>query len=543
MKILDNISIKTRLVFVISFLSFLLIVGGLIGIINLSIANDVIRADYESRLVPMEHLHKMINLINSNQLAVALSLTADTSTVSQDMQQIDTRLAEINSEWQNFSAVEKNADEKSLAGKFNEAHLKLVQEGLTPAMTALRAGNIAEATRLVRGPMPALVASVQDAANALNLLNMNTSKKDFEKSQFIYHLVRNSCITGIILGIIISAFIGRWLIGSISLPLEAAVRTAKNVAAGNLTNHIETTAQDETGQLMRALKEMTESLVNIVDRVRVGTTTIVNASNEIVSGNHDLSARTEQQAHSLQETASSMEVLTATVKQNADSAQTANQLAQSASEFAVKGGVVVHEVVETMTSINESSKKIVDIIGVIDSIAFQTNILALNAAVEAARAGEQGRGFAVVATEVRQLAQRSAAAAKEIKNLIDDSVQKVHAGAKLVDQAGATMEDIVSSVKRVTDIMGEITTASKEQANGIDQVNRAINHMDESTQQNAALVEQSFASAESLKDQAFELANVVSIFVLNDASASAARALESPAVRASQSNTRLLVAI
>ncbi len=540
MKFLDNISIKSRLVFVLTFLSFLLIVGGLIGIINLSIANDVIRSDYENRLAPMEHLGKMIRLINSNQLSVTVALSTDASAIPQEMEQIEKRLSEISTEWQVFSAIEQNADEKALAGKFNEAHIKLVQDGLTPTMAALRTNNIAEATRLIRGPMPALAAAVQDAANALNQLKMDTAKKEFEKSQFLYHLVRNSCITGIIFGIIISALIGYWLIGSISLPLEAAVRTAKNVAAGNLTNHIESTSQDETGQLMRALKEMTESLVTIVDRVRTGTTTIVNASNEIAMGNHDLSARTEQQANSLQETASSMEELTATVKQNAQSAQTANQLAKSASEFAVKGGVVVEQVVETMTSINESSKKIVDIIGVIDSIAFQTNILALNAAVEAARAGEQGRGFAVVATEVRQLAQRSAAAAREIKNLIDDSVHKVHVGARLVDEAGATMGDIVTSVKRVTDIMSEITTASKEQASGIEQVNRAINHMDESTQQNAALVEQSFASAESLKDQAFELANVVSIFILSDAAGPNDGLREAPANRAMPKSTRLL---
>ena len=454
---------------------------------------------------------------------------------------LNRRLTDISAESQIFSAIEQNADEKTLAAKFNDAYQRLVQEGLKPAMAAMRANNIAEATRLVRGPMPALVAAVQEAANALSQLKMDTAKKEFEDSQFLYHLVRNSCITGIIFGIIISAFIGYWLIGSISLPLEEAVKTARNVAAGNLTNHIESTAQDETGQLMRALKEMTESLVNIVDRVRVGTTTIVNASNEIASGNHDLSARTEQQAQSLQITASSMEELTATVKQNADSAQTANQLAQSASEFAVKGGVVVEQVVETMTSINESSKKIVDIIAVIDGIAFQTNILALNAAVEAARAGEQGRGFAVVATEVRQLAQRSAAAAKEIKTLIDDSVHKVHVGAKLVDEAGTTMGDIVNSVKRVTDIMSEITTASKEQASGIEQVNRAINHMDESTQQNAALVEQSFANAESLKEQAFELAHVVSIFKLNDSGSVALDTSEpAPANRVGRKTTRLL---
>jgi methyl-accepting chemotaxis protein len=251
-----------------------------------------------------------------------------------------------------------------------------------------------------------------------------------------------------------------------------------------------------------------------VRQVRSGTDTIATASNEIAAGNLDLSSRTEQQASSLEETAASIEELTGTVKQNADNARQANGLATSASEVAGKGGAVVAQVVDTMGSINESAKKIVDIIGVIDGIAFQTNILALNAAVEAARAGEQGRGFAVVAAEVRNLAQRSAGAAKEIKTLINDSVEKVDAGAKLVDQAGATMQEIVESVKRVTDIMGEITAATQEQTSGIDQINQAITQMDHVTQQNASLVEEAAAASESMQEQAANLAQVVSVFTL-----------------------------
>jgi methyl-accepting chemotaxis protein len=262
---------------------------------------------------------------------------------------------------------------------------------------------------------------------------------------------------------------------------------------------------------------MNESLVRIVSEVRGGTETIATASHQIATGNLDLSSRTETQASSLEETASSMEELTSTVKQNADSAYQANKLAMSASQVAVKGGTVVAQVVDTMGSINESSRKIVDIIGVIDSIAFQTNILALNAAVEAARAGEQGKGFAVVATEVRQLAQRSAAAAKEIKTLIGDSVEKINHGSRLVDEAGATMDEIVASVKNVTDIMSEITNASREQTSGIEQINLAIAQMDEVTQRNAALVEQEAAAADSLQEQAAQLAHLVSVFKLDKA--------------------------
>lgn len=302
---------------------------------------------------------------------------------------------------------------------------------------------------------------------------------------------------------------------SITRPISDAVKVAQTVAAGDLTSRIEVTSSDETGQLLQALKDMNDSLVRIVGQVRSGTDTIATASAQIASGNMDLSSRTEEQASSLEETASSMEELTSTVKQNADNARQANGLAVSASDVAGKGGAVVSKVVETMSSINESAKKIVDIISVIDGIAFQTNILALNAAVEAARAGEQGRGFAVVASEVRNLAQRSAGAAKEIKALISDSVEKVDAGAKLVDQAGATMNEIVESVKRVTDIMGEITAASHEQTTGIEQINQAITQMDDVTQQNASLVEEAAAAAQSLQDQAGNLAKVVSVFKLD----------------------------
>jgi len=329
-----------------------------------------------------------------------------------------------------------------------------------------------------------------------------------------------------------------WLITFVTYPLKEAVEVADAVAKGDLTKRIEVKSRDETGMLLQALKNMNDSLVGIVTEVRSNTDSITTASKEIAQGNADLSERTEQQASSLEETASSMEELTSTVHQNAENAKQANQLANNASDIAVKGGKVVGEVVHTMASISDSSKKIVDIISVIDSIAFQTNILALNAAVEAARAGEQGRGFAVVAGEVRNLAQRSAAAAKEIKTLIDDSVGKVEIGSKQVDQAGATMNEIVLAVKRVTDIMAEISAASNEQSAGIEQVNQAITQMDEVTQQNAALVEEAAAAAESMQEQAGVLMEAVSVFKLEDgrtvsraaAKPSAARTENRPAV-------------
>ena len=316
--------------------------------------------------------------------------------------------------------------------------------------------------------------------------------------------------------VVVGAAIMVWLIRSITTPLNDAVGIARTVASGDLSGSIEVRGSDEISMLLRSLKDMHDSLAEIVGKVRAGTDAIALASTEIADGNQDLSARTEEQASSLEETASSMEELTVTVKRNGESATHASQLAGDASSVAVRGGEAVAQVIHTMGSINESSRKIVDIIGVIDGIAFQTNILALNAAVEAARAGEQGRGFAVVASEVRNLAQRSAAAAKEIKALIGDSVDRVEAGSKLVGQAGTTMDEVVSSVQRVTAIISEIAVASGQQNAGIDQINDAVAQMDTVTQQNAALVEQAAAAAEAMQQQAAALAHAVSVFKIKE---------------------------
>ncbi|MGZ5202272.1 MAG: methyl-accepting chemotaxis protein [Telluria sp.] len=340
-------------------------------------------------------------------------------------------------------------------------------------------------------------------------------------------LVLGSAVAGIGLGALLTRGLTRQLGGEPAYAGEIAA----SIAAGDLAVSIDLRDGDRDSMLF-AMKKMRDSLSGIVGQVRAGTDTIASASSQIASGNLDLSSRTEEQASSLEETASSMEELTATVKQNAENARQANQLAASASQVAERGGDVVSKVVDTMASINGSSKKIVDIIGVIDGIAFQTNILALNAAVEAARAGEQGRGFAVVASEVRTLAQRSAAAAKEIKLLIDDSVSKVDAGAKLVDHAGETMGEIVTSVRRVTDIITEITSASLEQTAGIEQINIAITQMDEVTQQNASLVEEAAAAAESMQEQSAKLAAVVAVFKLDTMAPALAAPTAKPAIAA-----------
>jgi methyl-accepting chemotaxis protein len=360
------------------------------------------------------------------------------------------------------------------------------------------------------------ITEMVDAQTARNKAEQAAGQADFEQARLLLCVV-------VALATLLAIAIGWLATRSITRPMRRAVEVAKTVAAGDLTSHIEITSTDETGELLAALKDMNASLQTIVGQVRGGTETLAAATNEIASGNLDLSSRTEQQASALEETASSMEELTTTVKQNADNARQANQLARSASEVAVRGGGVVGKVVSTMGAINDSAAKIADIIGVIDGIAFQTNILALNAAVEAARAGEQGRGFAVVASEVRNLAQRSATAAREIKDLIGNSVEKVGEGSRLVHEAGATMEEIVSSVRRVTDIMAEITAASQEQEAGIEQINQAIGEMDAVTQQNAALVEEAAAAAQSLQAQSSQLEEAVRTFRLSDGPARPAR--------------------
>ncbi|OYO29122.1 methyl-accepting chemotaxis protein [Janthinobacterium sp. PC23-8] len=392
--------------------------------------------------------------------------------------------------------------------------------GARDAILALKkAGKVEEAQRQMRDHYTPVSVAFLAVAEALLAEQRRQIDEATEEIEQINVASRNLMLALgaviLLLGSTLAIALGR----SIVQPLERAVALARRVAAGDLTSRVENRARDETGQLLDALGEMNGSLSQLVGDVRLSTDTITVAAQEIASGNADLSARTEAQAGALEETASSMEELTSTVRQNADNARHANELVVTASGIAVRGGAVVGKVVETMGSIKASSGKIADIIGVIDGIAFQTNILALNAAVEAARAGEQGRGFAVVASEVRNLAQRSASAAKEIKTLINDSVDKVDEGGRLVDHAGQTMSEVVESVRKVAEIMGEITLASEQQSEGIEQVNMAIGQMDEMTQQNAALVEQAAAAAASMREQAQALLAQVSRFTVVDTSA------------------------
>ena len=453
-----------------------------------------------------------------NDIAIALRNMMLTEDAADRQRQLD----EITSSRQQMQDILRQLDAKLKNPRARELLARMTSEtgryvaGQDRLIRHIQAGE-ADAARafLVTGLRPVLTALKTAAAEEagvqreLGAKAAADAKSTFEDTRLL------SWILGVI-ALALAAAIAWWSTLSITRPMRRALGVADTVAAGDLTSRIEVTSTDETGRLLQALKSMNESLAGTVGTVRRGTDAIATAAAQVASGNLDLSARTEQQASALEQTASSMEELTSTVKQNADNARQANQMADQAASVAARGGDVIREVVTTMNDIHDASGKIADITGVIDGIAFQTNILALNAAVEAARAGEQGRGFAVVASEVRNLAQRSAAAAREIKELIGSSSEKVASGSRLVGQAGETMAEIVQSVDRVNRIIAEITSASGEQTAGIEQINQAIGEMDSVTQQNAALVEQAAAASAAMQEQAALLAQTVASFILAD---------------------------
>jgi methyl-accepting chemotaxis protein len=413
-----------------------------------------------------------------------------------------------------YVALISSAEERKLYDDFAadwKQYLQIHQELLTLSRT----NENDKAKALLEGDSRKLFHKSSDTLVKLVELNSAGAAAEAKVSQATYATARNVLLAAAVLGLALAFAAAIWIIRAVMGPLSQALAVADRVAAGDLTSKIDTTAQDEAGQVLQALNRMQTSLVQVVSSVRSNSESVATASAQIAQGNQDLSQRTEEQASALQQTAATMEELGTTTRNNADSAKEANQLAQGASQVAAQGGEVVGKVVATMQGISNSSRKIGDIIGVIDGIAFQTNILALNAAVEAARAGEQGRGFAVVASEVRSLAQRSADAAKEIKSLIGRSVEQVEQGTVLVDQAGKTMGEIVGSIQRVSAIVAEITSASVEQSSGIGQVGEAVAQMDRVTQQNAALVEESAAAAACLKGQALQLVQAVAVFRLS----------------------------
>ena len=492
-----------------------LIVIGLLGLTDIGEIN--------SKIVEQDWVKtEAVNTINATTRANAsrtleLLIAPDKTHSDKIYAQIEVNKKIINDALETLDKLIYTPEGRSLLSRIKQARAKYVAS-FSKVGKLIGEDKQDEASSVMRAETFPALDALQEPIVALSALQkklVEASGKDIKQSiasarVLMLILGGLALLAGIVAGVLIT----RGLLKQLGGEPDYAAGIVGRIAAGDLSVAIDIKANDRSS-LLFAMKAMRDSLATIVGDVRVGTDTIATASSQIAAGNLDLSSRTEQQASSLEATTSSMEELTGTVKQNADNARQANQLAVSAADVALKGGTVVAQVVDTMGSIKASSRKIVDIIGVIDGIAFQTNILALNAAVEAARAGEQGRGFAVVAAEVRNLAQRSAGAAKEIKSLIDDSVEQVDVGSKLVEQAGQTMAEIVTSVRRVTDIMGEVTAASQEQSVGIEQLNQAIAQMDEVTQQNAALVEQAAAAAESLQDQSAQLALAVSVFRLD----------------------------
>ena len=550
---LSNITIKMRLIATMSVLGLLIAVLGAMSMIGLKSANSSLNEVYSNQLASMQAIgESQISLGRARFTMDRVMVHPEAADAKDTLVRAEQFLEASNTAWKRYLALPQSAEEKSMSDDTDKKRGEYINNGLLALDKALRDGKIEQADALMMTGLSPLSRALEASVETLTKYQASSAEKMYVDSQARYHTQVTMAIIGMVVGALLIIISSILLLRAIFGPLDQALRHFGAISDGNLANDIVITRHDEMGALLTGLKQMQERLSTTVRGVRDGSGAIATASNEIASGNLDLSSRTEQQASSLEETASSLEELTSTVKQNSDNARQANQLAVSASDVAVKGGALVAQVVDTMGSISESSKKIADIIGVIDGIAFQTNILALNAAVEAARAGEQGRGFAVVATEVRNLAHRSASAAKDIKMLIEASVQNVGAGSALVSQTGTTMDEIVASIRRVTDIMGEISAAGHEQELGIGQINQAVAEMDTVTQQNAALVEEAAAASEAMQEQAAALAEMVSIFKLDAAHsgpaaakpalrkpvvAAASTALKRPAVRLAPSRT------
>ena len=475
--------------------------------------------DMASKWLPStQHTGELQGLLNELRQAEtqhAMAVTAEEKKIEADRINADkAKLADVGKK---IEGLQDTAAQKQNWEKYSKdlvAYYAISTKLLT--LSDIGPAEAMATTELLNGESRTAFRTLSKNLDAMNAYNSEGAAAAREGAKSTYAGSKWSVVFLLCVTVVLAAIMAVLIIRLITKPIEFAVGAAKEFAGGNLTHALHPRGSDEPAQLLHALESMRLALAKVVTNVRQGSEGVATASSEIAQGNHDLSSRTEQQASALEQTAASMEELGSTVRQNADNARQANQLAMSASKVAIKGGEVVAEVVETMKGINDSSRKISDIISVIDGIAFQTNILALNAAVEAARAGEQGRGFAVVASEVRSLAGRSAEAAKEIKGLIGASVERVERGTTLVDQAGVTMTEVVSSIKRVTDIVGEISAASDEQALGVSQVGEAVTHMDKATQQNAALVEEMAAAASGLKSQAQDLVHVVAAFRLNE---------------------------
>ncbi|CAB3700285.1 methyl-accepting chemotaxis protein [Paraburkholderia rhynchosiae] len=510
-----GISIKARIGLTMAFLAALLVAIGAFGLFGMGRSNDAYQQTYT------DSMPSAVNIGNAELYAARERLALDraafmmgTPESAPTLERARTMRATSDMWWKKYMDLPRDAEEDRLAGDVVSKRDALRQQA--DAFAAVIAANDQSKVIDVAKRLQAAYNELASADDTLRHLQFESARQGYESAQSSFQTVRMVTAGALFVGVLAAALSYLTLSRAIARPIAEALGHFDAIAAGDLRRQVVVTSRDEMGQVLEGIAKMQRSLTETVHTVRNGSESIATATRQIAAGNIDLSSRTEEQASALQETASSMDELTGTVKQNADNARQASALAANASEIANKGSAVVGQVVGTMGEINQSSAKIADIISIIEGIAFQTNILALNAAVEAARAGEDGRGFAVVAGEVRSLAQRSSAAAKEIKELIDTSVDRVQSGSALVDEAGRTMNEIIGAVQRVTDIMGEIAAASEEQSSGIDQVARAVNQMDEVTQQNAALVEEAAAAASSLEDQAGKLRSAVAVFQLDE---------------------------
>ena len=513
----NRITIKARIGLTMAFLAALLVATGVFGLFGMSRSNTAYQDTFTNAMPSAVDIGNAELFAARERLALdRAAFMAGTPEAAPTLERARSMRTTSDMWWKKYLDLPRGADEdriaQDVAAKRDLLHQQM--ESFAVIVSANGQGKLVDGAK-------ALQATYNDLANAddaLRKFQFVSVKQGYDAAQNTFDVFRMVSLAALIVGVVAAALSYLTLSRAIARPLDEALGHFDAIAAGDLRRPVVVTSRDEMGRLLEGIAKMQRSLIETVRTVRGGSESIATATRQIAAGNIDLSSRTEEQASALQETAASMEQLTGTVKQNADNARQASSLAANASEIANKGSAVVGQVVGTMGDINQSSAKIADIISIIEGIAFQTNILALNAAVEAARAGEEGRGFAVVAGEVRSLAQRSSAAAKEIKELIDTSVERVQSGSALVDEAGRTMTEIIGAVQRVTDIMGEIAAASEEQSGGIDQVARAVTQMDEVTQQNAALVEEAAAAASSLEDQAGKLRTAVAVFQLEEGS-------------------------
>ena len=513
-----NIGARLALGFAIV-LALCLVVAGA-GMRGISVIGAELRTMYEDRTVPIEELSSINRLLLRNRILVMDMMAFPTeANIAKRDKELKANVAQIDSMWASFIKNDLSADVRGHAEALIDLRKAYVTQGVIPIRDAMVAGKAEDAAKIYQDVLSPVAAQVADALGQLIAEQVVEGREAHGRSEATARSLLGALIAATGLALLLGAGLAWSITRSITKPLAEAVHVTQIVARGDLTSKLGEIPRDETGQLLAALQDMIDNLVKVVSTVRTSSDSIATGSAQIATGNADLSQRTEEQASNLQKTAASMDELSSTVQNNADTARQAAALAISASDVAARGGEVVDKVVSTMEDITASSRKIADIISVIDGIAFQTNILALNAAVEAARAGEQGRGFAVVAGEVRSLAQRSAEAAKEIKALIGASVERVETGARLVGDAGTTMVDIVTQVRQVAGLIGEISSATIEQTSGIGQVSEAVAQLDQATQQNAALVEESAAAADSLSQQAQRLVEAVRVFKLNEAAA------------------------